>query len=94
MRVKCIDNEDINTNKSYYFFCVKIKDLDGYINTYDGIVKSDNGLFPLRQTEERYRNNYGNDILIDYKSIIEISKEDYEWKHAEMSKFIGDGKGE
>lgn len=77
-------------NKSYWYFTVKIKDSDGYSYSYDGICESDKGLFPLRQMEERYRNEYGNDIVVDYKSIVEISQDDYEWKYSEMSKFVGE----
>lgn len=90
-------------NMKYWYYILETRDYHGSYNRVDGVAQSDNGLFPLREIEKRCNNIKS----INYKIVIEISKEDYEWKYHDMSKLptvvgrmdeildrLGKGKGE
>ena len=79
----------ISKNAKYWYYSAKVKYIDGHSNNYDGIVYSDTGCFPLKKAELSVKRDMDDNFSsIDWNFVVEISKNDYEWKHSEMSKFV------
>ena len=76
-----------SNNKTYWYYTYECYDKGKLSNAFNSIIDSDNNMFPLRKAEENAGSKGSEHI--EYKMVIQISKEDYEWKLAEMSKFGG-----
>ena len=91
-----VDGEENNTHKQstkYFHYSFETVDKFGHKNTHAGVVKSENPYFPMKIAEEQLKSRKVDYKYINYNCVIELSKEDFEYKLAELSRFVDDDEG-
>ena len=76
----------------YWYYIIECINASECCYEYTGVISSNKNTFPIKDVEE-YKKSEDDIISLTFKLIIEIDREDYEYKYAEMSKFR-DRKGE
>lgn len=74
------------TQIKYWYYIISTARPNGFKSKFDGVVKSNNNTFPLKDALGQFKNEKSIHII---ESVNEISKEDYEWFYSETSKFKG-----
>ena len=73
----------------YWYYVFKIAQTHDmkFSAPIDGVTASDIGTFPLKEVETFIKKKSQFDTKIVFSTVIPISKEDFEYKLAELSKF-------